>query len=232
MSNKEELEQEFANWLDGKPGDHNVDENTVWQQRQNTAHFINHQVEVTPDVEVPNWDRTSSFHSNKVSFWQWRGLPALSMAFSVMAIALVLFRVELVLQDGGVLLSFAGSNSQLEQRKIAALVDEKLQGFAQEQQVVLANYAADIKVQQQDNNLQLASYIMGASRQERKEDISDFIQYINAQRKDELLDQKIKYQQLEQAINYNNASQRKNINGFGMNQKDHNTTPANWISEE
>ena len=148
------------------------------------------------------------------------------------AIALVLFKVELVMQDGGILLSFADNNSQLQQQKMVKLVDEKLKDFAQEQQILLTNYAADIKVQQQDNNLQLASYIMGASRQERKEDISDFIQYINAQRKDELLDQKIKYQQLEQAIKYNKVSQRENINGFGMNQEYRKASHNNLTSEE
>lgn len=232
MSNKEDLEQEFANWLDGKPSDVEVDESSVWQQRKNTAHFIQHQVEMNPSAEVPHWDRASSFHSDKVPFWQWRGLPVLSMAFSMFAIALVLFKVELVMQDGGILLSFADNNSQLQQQKMVKLVDEKLKDFAQEQQILLTNYAADIKVQQQDNNLQLASYIMGASRQERKEDISDFIQYINAQRKDELLDQKIKYQQLEQAIKYNKVSQRENINGFGMNQEYRKASHNNLTSEE
>lgn len=232
MSNKDELEREFTNWLDDKSAECEVEEDKVWQQRKNTAHFIQHQADVIPEADVPHWDRASSFYSEKVPFWQWRGLPALSMAFSMFAIALVIFKVELVMQDDGVLLSFAGDKSQLQQQKMATFVDQKLQSFAQEQQVLLANYAADIKVQQQENNLQLASYIMGASRQERKEDISDFIQYINAQRKDELLDQKIKYQQLEQAIKYNKASQRKNINNFGMNEGEHKSTPVNWTSEE
>ena len=234
MSNNKELQQEekFANWLDGKSNDYAVEESSTWQQRKDTAHFIEHQVALSSEVDVPSWDRTSGFHSDKVAFWQWRGLPVVSMAFSLFAMALVLFNVELVVQDDGVLVSFSGTSVEQQDKKMAKLVDEKLKGFAQEQQVILANYAADIKVQQQDSNLQLASYIIGASRQERKEDIADFIQYINAQRKDELLDQKIKYQQLEQAIKYNNASQRENINGFGLNQNEHKTRPANWTSEE
>jgi len=238
MSNNEELEQEkaFANWLDGKSDDdtlnNELDSHSNWQERKNTAHFIEHQVEISSEVDVPTWDRASGFQSDKVPFWQWRGLPAISMAFSMFAMALVLFKVELVMQDGGVLLSFAGNNAQQQDKQIEKLVDEKLRGFAQEQQVVLANYAADIKVQQQDSNLQLASYIIGASRQERKEDISDFIQYINAQRKDDVLDQKIKYQQLEQAIKYNKTYQRDNTNGFGLNQGETKATPVNWTSEE
>ena len=238
MSNNDELAQEkaFANWLDGKSDDaelsDKLSDESNWQQRKDTAHFIEHQVTLSADVDVPPWEYASSFHSDKVPFWQWRGLPALSMAFSMFAIALVLFKVELVMQDGGVLISFAGNNAQQQDEKVAKLVNEKLQSFAQEQQVVLANYVADIKVQQQDRNLQLASYIIGASRQERKEDISDFMQYINAQRKDERLDQKIKYQQLEQAIKVNNAYQRDNTNGFGLNENKTKSTPVNWTSEE
>jgi hypothetical protein len=246
MSNNKALEQEqaFANWLDGKSGDAPLSEElhdklddkvnvgSNWQERKDTAHFIAHQVAMSSEVDVPTWDRASGFKNDKIPFWQWRGLPVMSMAFSMFAIALVLFKVELVMQDDGILLSFAGNNAQQQDKKIATLVDEKLQSFAQEQQVVLANYAADIKVQQQDSNLQLASYIIGASRQEREEDISDFIQYINAQRKDDVLDQKIKYQQLEQAIKYNKTNLRDNTNSFGLNQDGTKITPVNWTSEE
>jgi hypothetical protein len=234
MSDKKVLEQElqFANWLDGKSNDVELSDDSNWRERKSTADFIEHQVTMSNEVDVPSWDRASGFQSDKQPFWQWRGLPVLSMAFSMFAMALVLFNVELVMKDDGILLSFGGNNLQQQDKKITQLVDEKLRGFAQEQQVVLANYAADIKEQQQDSNLQLASYIIGASRQERKEDISDFIQYINAQRKDELLDQKIKYQQLEQAIKYNKTYQGDNANGFGLNQGEATATPVNWTSEE
>jgi len=239
MSNKDELrqEQEFANWLDGKSDDCQVDDGdltheTLWQQRKNTVDAIEHQVSMSGEQSVPAWDRASAFTNDKVTFWQLRGLPVLSMAFSILAVALVLFKVELVIQNEAMVLSFAGANSNLQDEKIAALVDVKLQRFAQEQQVLLANYAADIKVKQQDNNLQLASYIMGVSRQERKEDISDFIQYINAERKDELLEQKIKYQELEQAIKYHKAYQKNNVKGYGLKQGDIKRTPADWTAEE
>ncbi len=234
MSDKEKLQQEqaFADWLDGKSDDYQADDNTQWQTRKSAAQAIEHHVAMSEEVPVPAWDRAGSFTSDKTPFWQWQGLPILSMACSVFAIALVLFKVELVIQDNGLLLSFSGGNAQLQDEKFAKLVDAKLHSFAQEQQVVLANYAADIKVKQQDNNLQLASYIMGASRQERKEDISDFIQYINAQRKDELLEQKIKYQALEEAIKYRKTYQQGNVKGFGLQQDEVSSTPVNWTTEE
>lgn len=233
-SNKDELKQEqaFADWLDGKSDDGLFDDEKQWQQRKDTVKAIEHQVAMSCEEKVPTWDRVSGFESDKSPFWQWRGLPVLSMAFSIFAVALVLFNVELVMHDDGILLSFSGNNADQKEQETARLIDQRLQSFAREQQVVLANYAADIKVKQQDNNLQLASYIMGASRQERKEDISDFMQYINAERQDELLDQKIKYQALEQAIKYNKAYQRNNVNSFGLKQGDLKNTPANWTAEE
>ena len=164
------------------------------------------------------------------------------------AMALVLFKVELVMKDDGVLLTFAGSSQtsinqvSYSQAEISALVDaqvdQKLQLFAGEQQVVLANYAADIKGKQQDSNLQLASYIMGVSRQERKEDIGDFIQYINDQRADDSFDNKIKFQRLENEINYQSLK-KQNMNYQPKNLKSQNTDglgltikPASWTSEE
>ena len=68
--------------------------------------------------------------------------------------------------------------------------------------MILANYRADMSNKQQGNNLQLASYILKASRRERKEDIGDFVSFINSQRADEQLEQKIKFQQLEREIGF------------------------------
>jgi hypothetical protein len=256
--NKLNPEQQLADWLEGKGEEHpemssSSEEDKQWQQRLATAQALHHQESLTPEQSVPSWDRGAAFESDRAPWWQWGGLPATSMAFSFLAMALVLFKVEFVMQDSGVLLSFAGSNqNSYSQEDINALVDAKvnqqLKSFASEQQVVLANYVADIKVKQQDSNLQLASYIMGAARQERKEDISDFIQYINAERKDESLDNKIKFQEIERAIKYqqtnyqpsgfqstdfknkklkNNNYQQQNSDSLGLV-----TKPANLTSEE
>jgi len=226
------LEQQFSDWLDGKPLSKELEQDEKWLQRIHTANYVGHQADVTTEQKVPNWDRGAMFESNKKPWWQWQGLPAISMAFSMFAMALVLFKVELVFQDEGVLLSFSGSNSQSQDEKMSALVDLRLKEFAAEQQVVLANYATDIQVKQQDSNLQLASYIMGASRQERKEDMTDFIQYINEQRQDEKFDQKVKFQELERKIQYQKTSLRNDSNNIGFNQNNLKTVPTNWNSEE
>lgn len=207
-----DLEQKFADWLTTKTSSDNSQDNkpdqalegSEWQQRMNTANHLLHHIEVNGQESVPQWDRGRAFERERNAWWQWRGLPAVSLAFSFFAVALILFRVEIVVQEQGVMLSFAGNNQMRADEKIAALVDQKLQAFASEQQVVLANYAADIKVKQQDNNLQLASYIMGASRQERKEDITEFINYINDQRQDAQFELTMKFKQIEQTLRFQN----------------------------
>lgn len=234
MSNENKItdEQAFSDWLDGDLAQSDLPENQLWQQRRDTVKSIEHNVEMMIEEPVPNWNRESTFQETSVTFWQWRGLPMLSMAFSIFAVALVLFKVELVVQNNGLLVNFGGNADAVIEEKVDLLVSNKLKDFAHEQQVVLANYASDIKTKQQESNLQLASYIMGAARQERKEDINDFIQYINAQRKDENLEHKIKYQQLEHAIKANATYQPIDINDLGVQQNSAEITPMVWNTEE
>lgn len=238
-----DIERKFTDWLENKTSQNHqqIDEESftqesVWQERMSTASHIAHQVDMSIEEDVPHWDRTSTFESDIKPWWQWSALPVMSFAFSCFAIALVLLKVELIVQPEGVMLSFAGNyqkNNQANQdTRIADLVDQKLQKFASEQQVVLANYAADIKVKQQESNLQLASYVMGASRQERKEDMTNFIKYINEQRVDEQFDQNMKFKQLEQSIKYRNTNFDPTLNKNLPNNIGLQTQPANWITEE
>ena len=237
--NKFDDEKEFLNWLDGKSTEPQIN-NEQWQQRMDTAASVAHQAEIEPQNSVPHWDRGAAFSSDHQPWWQWRALPAMSMAFSIVAVALVLFKVELVIQNEGVMLSFAGGAKAKQEATVSAMVDLKLREFAAEQQVVLANYATDFTANQQESNLQLATYVIGAARQERQEDMSDFISYFNEQRKDENLNQKIKYQQLERKINrtsYQNSAKPKLLNStedlgqLNFN-KNNQVTPVNWTSEE
>jgi len=230
--NKFDDEKEFINWLEGQSKEVEVTDE-LWQQRVNVASCVAHQAEIEHQKNVPHWNRGAAFSSEHQPWWQWRALPAMSMAFSVLAVALVLFKVELVIQPEGMMLSFSGGGKAKQEAEVSALVDLKLREFAAEQQVMLANYATDFTANQQDSNLQLATYVIGAARQERKEDMSDFISYFNEQRKDENFNQKIKYQQLERKINrtsYQNSNKPKLLN----NSEDisYQIEPANFTTEE
>jgi hypothetical protein len=229
-----DLEQKFSTWVEEKTKQNNhqvndeqfVDEK-LWQERATTANYVAHQADVSEEHDVPKWDRSSTFETDIQPWWQWRALPAMSFAFSCFAIALVLLKVELVIKPEGMMLSFAGNQQAIEDSRVAELVDQKLQAFSNEQQLVLDNYATDIQVKQQDSNLQLASYVMGASRQERKEDMTDFIKYINEQREDQQFDQNMKFKQLENAIQYRNTRLNNNLENIGLQAQ-----PENWTTEE
>lgn len=240
MSKKsnQDIEQQFSAWLESKTNQQSTQDRSdsqeafnasedLWRDRQKTANYLAHQSEVISEQKVPNWDRSSTFISDQKPWWQWSALPAMSFAFSCFAIALVLLKVELIVKPEGVMLSFADSAKASQAEDVEKLIDQKLQTFASEQQVILANYAADIKVKQQDSNLQLATYVIGASRQERKEDMNDFIKYINQQRADEQFDQNMKFKQLEQAIRYNTTSFDTESNDISLQ-----TSPADWTTEE
>jgi len=199
---------------------------------------IAQQANVEVEQEVPDWHRAQAFEqhfeteNNKakghsINWGVWLGVPSLSMACSAFAITIVMT----FMQDKGFVQQAFDKQvtamiAQQVQQKVAAqlattlankdnsdierLVNLKLREFAAEQQVILANYRTDISEQQQSNNLALAGYVIGASRKERKEDMSDFISFFNAQRQDEQLAQKIKFQQLEREISFQNIGLKQN----------------------
>lgn len=227
-SNKEYSKQEL---IDAIKLEQNKESNIGYnaEQLEATAESIFQFAEDTPQQDVPNWDRSAGFQVEEKQWWQWSGLPLTSMAFSFFALVMVLFKVEIVVQPEGVMLSFAGQSKNSQEQKLVALIDHKLKAFASEQQVLLANYTADQAVKQQDNNLQLASYIMSTSRQERKEDFGDFVKHINAQRKDEKLDQALKFKQLEQAIFYQTTNNKSEPIIDNLSQQKQSES---WTSEE
>ena len=208
------------------------DERTLFSE--NIAQQANFEIE----EEVPDWHRAQAFEQHfktekntadgKLFNWGiWFGVPALSMACSAFAITIVMTFMQgesfdqqafskqvTALIDQKVAAQLASQSISNNSADIETLVNLKLREFAAEQQVMLANYRADMSTLQQSNNLALASYVIGASRKERKEDMSDFISFINAQRADEQLTQKIKFNQLERKIGFQKLGlqQSNNIN--------------------
>ena len=208
------------------------DERALFSER------IAQQANVEVEQEVPDWHRAQAFEqhfetennkarSYSINWGLWLGVPSLSMACSAVAITIVMT----FMQDKGVDQQAFDKQvtamiDQQVQQKLAAqltttlankdnsdierLVNLKLREFAAEQQVILANYRTDISEQQQSNNLALAGYVIGASRKERKEDMSDVISFFNAQRQDEQLAQRIKFQQLEREISFKNIALEQN----------------------
>ena len=226
INEQDQLEQ----WLDDMNAGTQVPQlsDKQWRHRAETASHIRHQADVVGELDVPEWDRSGAIKSASGSniqrrWWHWHGLPALSMAFSFMALSMVIFKVEFVVKPEGVMVSFAGNRAQEQEKRLAEVVDQRLQKFASEQQVLLANYTSDLKVKQQESNLQLANYLLTTSRQERKEDMTDFLQYFSQQRQEEQLTQRIKFNQIEQTLSYQ---------GDLLNSVELQTRPVNWIEED
>jgi hypothetical protein len=181
--------QAFEDWLDGnKPS--SKSEQDWHHDEQLKGHYetglwLKHQAECFEEQSAPKWDAQSTFQfeKEKRDWFSWLNVsPSLSMAMSVTAILMVLFRVELQFNDNGVLLTFAGDS----RNHVDALMDEKINQFSRDQQIVLANYVDDIQAQQQQDVTKLASYLIESSRQERREDMGELVTYLKTQRSDDL----------------------------------------------
>lgn len=224
MSRQEIL---FEQWLSGKLSQQEMRDieaelvkDPLWKSRMDIAQGLSFEADNTAIQQVPKWDRAATFESSTTPWWQWHGLPVFSMAFSCFAIALVLLQVSVSVTNNGLTVRFGQDNSKQE---MMALVEEKMNQFTEQQKLALINFSLEQANNQQASNLQLASYILDTSRQERKEDISDFIAYISAQRKDDQLEYRIKYRELEEALNYQGRALRQNKISL---------QPASWLVEE
>ncbi|MFD2164652.1 hypothetical protein ACFSJY_00105 [Thalassotalea euphylliae] len=223
-------DNEFDDWLDKKltkeqceAFENDLSNEQEMKEQIATAKYVEYLAEQNVEQTVPEWDRTAGIEFEEKHWWQWQGLPAVSMAFSCFAMALVLFNVRVSVNEEGMLLAFGKQHSEQHVAKlVSAQVDEKMKELQYQQQLTLANFTATLTEKQQQSNLQLASYILDTSRQERKEDMSDFIQFINDQRQDDMLEQRIMYRQLEESLRYQSPySTDNNV-----------MQPASWVVEE
>ncbi len=148
-----------------------------------TANMAMMQAKDYDSFDVPEWNREATFSQPKTAkWWQWQGLPALSLGTSMLAIVMVIGGVQVNVQDGAMTISFGG---ELRSQAVAKLVDEKVSEFQRNQQVVLTEYAQSLQQQQLDASSQLTNYLLSSSRQERKEDFAELIKFINQQRSDD-----------------------------------------------
>ncbi|MCF2948271.1 hypothetical protein L0668_09155 [Paraglaciecola aquimarina] len=154
-----------------------------FSQQVETANVLNMQANSYQDSAVPNWDRAASFtQTEKPKWWQWQGLPSLSLAMSVFAVVMVLTGVNIKVKDGAMAVSLS---NQTNMQEIDRLVASKLAEYTNHQQQVLNEYALSMQQQQLDTSTQLTEYLLTASRQERREDFAELIKYVNEQRSDD-----------------------------------------------
>jgi hypothetical protein len=229
-TNKEAFEQ----WLDGKTVERENEQNGHDDEQLEgyfeTSLWLKHQAEYFEEQPVPEWDRGATFNPGihkseaKRDWLSWlRVPPGVSMAMSVAAILMVLFRVEIHFGDNGLLLTFAGDSA----RQTQLMMDEKLREFGRDQQIIMANYVDDIQTQQRDGITQLATYLVDTSRQERKEDMHELVSFLNVQRDDDLSLQQL---QLNNVIyNINQQTVRPSLKRVSF---DPNATPISNKEEK
>ncbi|MDF2176977.1 hypothetical protein P2G88_01750 [Aliiglaciecola sp. CAU 1673] len=151
-----------------------------------TAGWVKTQAEQYQEQPVPSWDpaRIMPRVSTGQRWWQWSGMAPLSMAMSVFALALILLRVEVLWQNDSLTISFAGKGRQME---IEQQVASQLADFKTQQESLLVQRVKDWREEQQQVNSQFATYLLSASRTERREDFAELIKYVNEQREDDQL---------------------------------------------
>jgi len=130
---------------------------------------------------VPDWNKAQLFPAQDKSSWfQWQGFPALA-CFTGMPN-----------KDNGKLLT-AQTPSNVDAEQLSSLVEEQVRVQVKQQremyqeanQVLFKEYAQSLAAQQQQTSAELTQYLLTSSREARKQDFAELLQFINDQRIDD-----------------------------------------------
>ena len=228
----QQVRQALDDWLDGKCVDEQMKSYWLADEKMAEIYLAASQLkqkaaQVEP-IAVPHWDAETTFvGQGKQSNWLTSFLagfdpsPRWSMAFSIVAMLMVLFNVELHFDDGKMTVAFAGNSQQQLKAQLEQQFEQRLAQYDREQQLLIATYFDDIQAKQQQDVTELASYLINASRQERKEDIGALVSYFNQQRSEDL---SLNQQQLSQLVYQlqaqpkarGNSVRHANVESFGQ----------------
>ena len=152
-----------------------------------TATQLNVAAEQFSAPPMPAWDKNATFIApDKPKWWQWQGLPAVSMAMSAAAMVMVMSGFSMQVEDGRVTMGFGQSVPKgPTEAEVAALVADRINHYQQANQAMFTQYVNALQQQQQESSTQLAQYLLKSSRQERREDFAELVQFINQQRDDD-----------------------------------------------
>ena len=183
-------EQLLAKWLENKLSDNEREQfeylclhDESFSQHVETANSVSFTAQQFEQSDIPAWDMESTFiATEQPKWWQWSGLPAVSMAMSAMAMVMVVTGFSIEVEDGRIAMGFSSGPSQSE---LAAIVDEKVADYQKSNQAMFSQYVDALTTQQQQSSAQLTEYLLSSSRQERREDFAELIKFINEQREDD-----------------------------------------------
>lgn len=157
---------------------------------QQFEQWIQHSADQLTPESVPEWARERSYEGHaQLAWWQRPWLPMTSLAGTALALLLVIGQVQFSSTSQGFKIQFGG----IDEQALTAMVEQRVQKYNAEQQLVLANYAnslredfrADMRSELADSNAQLVNYVLATNRDERRDDMTDLIEYVNAQREDD-----------------------------------------------
>lgn len=168
-----------------------------------TATQLNVAAEQFSAPPLPAWDKNATFIApDKPKWWQWQGLPVVSMAMSAAAMVMVLSGFSVQVEDGRMTMGFGQVQPKgPTEAEVAALVAERINDYQQANQAMFTQYVNALQQQQQDSSTQLAQYLLTSSRQERREDFAELVQFINQQRDDDQRYYARQLTQLQREIN-------------------------------
>lgn len=151
--------------------------------------WIQETADATHAERVPEWPRELTFRGHaeqRLRWWQRPFLPVASFACSALALLAIVSQLQVQVTEQGFNVHFGGG---LTEQQLEAAVAARMTSYAAEQQLQMANYAANLREDFRDDvaaaNQQLVSYVLNTSRTERQEDMEDLIRYVNAQREDD-----------------------------------------------
>lgn len=197
----------LAKWLDGHLNTQEREqfellcvEDKAFAQRVEAANQIQMAAADFDAGPVPDWNRDITFNpaTQPARWWQWQGLPALSMAMSACAMLLVVTGFRVTSNESGLTLGFGHGMSEAQ---ITAAIEAKETSLEQASQQLFTRYADALVAQQQKNSAELTQYLLTSSRQERREDFAELIKFINEQRSDDQRFYARQINNLQQEIN-------------------------------
>ncbi|MDG1122928.1 MAG: hypothetical protein P8J70_07175 [Glaciecola sp.] len=146
--------------------------------------------------KVPQWERNTPINTDlswmaRLSKWMSSGhsqygVISVGLSCCALVIAVLTFTNQLGTQRAYELSNPATMTQMLTEQDIDQLVQQKVEQKITEQQqlsqAMFAQYADALQTQQLATSKQLTEYLLSSSRQERKEDFAQLVQFINEQR--------------------------------------------------
>lgn len=197
--NLQEKEALFAAYIEGElTPDQQATFNALcesdneFDERINNSNTFNRYAAGFSAPTPPRWNKEITFfEQNKSRGWlQSFSLSGLAVAMSACALLAVLTGAQISIKDNGVALTFAHETNAsdvdaLVSQKVAEALGEQREYYQVANQQLFKEYAQALSTQQQQSSAELTQYLLTSSREERKQDFSELLKFINDQRIDD-----------------------------------------------